>query len=289
MTSDPSLDVAATAIATADALLVTAGAGMGVDSGLPDFRGNEGFWNAYPAYASRGLSFAELANPAWFARDPHFAWGFYGHRLALYRATKPHRGFQILRRWGSTMRDGAFVFTSNVDGQFQRAAFEGERIVECHGAIDFMQCMSGCSAGIFRADDYLPNVDPTTFRAADPLPSCPRCGQLARPNILMFGDGGWDGSRSDEQHLRFQRWIEPLLNSRSKIVVVECGAGTAIPTVRRLGEQIARSDRATLVRLNVREPTVPSGHVGLAMGALAALEALEALEAIDARVSLTAR
>ena len=32
----------------AEAILITAGAGMGVDSGLPDFRGNEGFWNAYP-------------------------------------------------------------------------------------------------------------------------------------------------------------------------------------------------------------------------------------------------
>lgn len=283
MTTDRDFDFAAAAIERADALLVTAGAGMGVDSGLPDFRGNEGFWNAYPAYASRGLSFAELANPAWFASDPHFAWGFYGHRLALYRATTPHGGFAILKRWGASMRAGAFVFTSNVDGQFQRAGFDAERIVECHGAIDFMQCTRGCGAGIFSADAYAPSVDPTTFRAADPLASCPRCGGLARPNILMFGDGGWDGARSDEQHARFRRWIEPLMNSRANIVVVECGAGTAIPTVRRLGEQIARGESATLVRLNVREPEVPRGHVGVAIGARAGLET------IDARLQISAR
>ena len=35
-----------------DALLVAAGAGMGVDSGLPDFRGDEGFWRAYPPFAA---------------------------------------------------------------------------------------------------------------------------------------------------------------------------------------------------------------------------------------------
>ena len=47
----------------ADALIVTAGAGMGVDSGLPDFRGNEGFWKAYPPMKKIGASFIDMANP----------------------------------------------------------------------------------------------------------------------------------------------------------------------------------------------------------------------------------
>jgi len=55
--------LAAEAVKAADALLVTAGAGMGVDSGLPDFRGAHGFWRAYPAIAKLGLSFEEMANP----------------------------------------------------------------------------------------------------------------------------------------------------------------------------------------------------------------------------------
>src|SRR5438874_2311271 len=84
------LQQAAKAVASADALLIGAGAGMGVDSGLPDFRGNQGFWKAYPPYAARGLSFSALANPQWFTSDPAFAWGFYGHRLNLYRQTQPH-------------------------------------------------------------------------------------------------------------------------------------------------------------------------------------------------------
>ncbi len=62
---------AADAIHGANAILIGAGAGMGVDSGLPDFRGNEGFWNAYPPF--RGKSFAEMANPQWFERDPALA------------------------------------------------------------------------------------------------------------------------------------------------------------------------------------------------------------------------
>jgi len=57
---------AAKAIKEAKYLLITAGAGMGVDSGLPDFRGDEGFWKAYPIAKKLGLNFQALANPRWF-------------------------------------------------------------------------------------------------------------------------------------------------------------------------------------------------------------------------------
>src|ERR1051326_6655246 len=96
-------------------LVIGAGAGMGVDSGLPDFRGPQGFWKAYPPYEKLRLHFVDLANPRWFAGDPAVAWGFYGHRRNLYRKTLPHAGFQTLRAWAGRLRNGAFVFTSNVD------------------------------------------------------------------------------------------------------------------------------------------------------------------------------
>ena len=51
------IQTAARAIANARALVISAGAGMGVDSGMPDFRGSEGFWRAYPAYAKLGMRF----------------------------------------------------------------------------------------------------------------------------------------------------------------------------------------------------------------------------------------
>ena len=83
-------------IEDAPAILITAGAGMGVDSGLPDFRGNEGFWRAYPAIKELGIGFEDMANPEWFEKDPQLAWAFYGHRLNLYKDTTPHNGFDIL-------------------------------------------------------------------------------------------------------------------------------------------------------------------------------------------------
>ena len=111
------LAAAATFIMEADALIIGAGAGMGVDSGLPDFRGKNGFWRAYPALGKRNIRFEEIATPEAFQRRAYTTWGFYGHRLLLYRRTAPHAGFAILREFSATMKYGAFVFTSNVDGQ----------------------------------------------------------------------------------------------------------------------------------------------------------------------------
>jgi NAD-dependent SIR2 family protein deacetylase len=272
VTEDP-IQKAAAAIAAAEALVVGAGAGMGVDSGLPDFRGTQGFWRAYPLYEKLGLDFASMANPRWFAKDPAFAWGFYGHRLELYRKTVPHQGFAVLRGIASRMKHGAFVLTSNVDGQFQRAGFEAERVVEIHGSIHLVQCVAGCP-GVSSADPFRVEIDPGTLRANDPLPRCGRCAEVLRPNILMFGDGGWDGSRTGAQEERLERWLDDVGDAR--LVVVECGAGTAIPSVRLFCQRLQKKG-ATLVRINVREPQVPAGGIPLAMGAMEALARIDAL------------
>src|SRR5689334_1769793 len=192
-----SLNDAAQAIANADALLIGAGAGMGVDSGLPDFRGAEGFWKAYPPF--RGRRFAELSTPHWFKTDPALAWGFFGHRLNLYRGATPHLGFELLRRWGAERPGGAFVFTSNVDGQFQKAGFAEGDVVECHGSIHFLQCTGRCGQEIWPADAVRVEVDEATIRARSELPKCPACAAIARPNILMFDDWAWDDARASEQ------------------------------------------------------------------------------------------
>ena len=270
---EDSLGEAADAIAMADALLIGAGAGMGVDSGMPDFRGPEGFWRAYPPYAKLGLRFEEMASPRHFANDPALGWGFYGHRTNLYRQTQPHEGFAILRRWAEEVDRGGFVFTSNVDGHFQKAGFDEDQIMECHGSVEWWQCLLDCGAGVFPAAPGEISVDPSTFRANPPLPTCPACGGLARPNILMFGDARWDDRRSEARRERLTRWLEGL--GSAKLVVVELGAGRAVATVRRFCEEITSVMGASLIRINVRDPEVPRGQVGLPMGALDALRSID--------------
>lgn len=271
-TSADLLDVAARDIERADALVITAGAGMGVDSGLPDFRGTEGFWRAYPPFARLGLRFDQVASPTHFSDDPSLAWGFYGHRWHLYRDTRPHRGFGVLRRWLEGAPAGGFVFTSNVDGHFQRAGFDEERVVECHGSILHLQCTARCREEVWEAGELALEVDEETFRARPPLPACPSCGAVARPNVLMFGDWLWVSHRTAAQEERMRRWLDGLEGS---LTILEVGAGTAVPTVRLTSEHLARRGGARLVRINPRDPQVSGRGLGIPLPGLRAIEEID--------------
>jgi NAD-dependent SIR2 family protein deacetylase len=260
---------AANVINEADALIITAGAGMGVDSGLPDFRGTEGFWRAYPASAKARIQFQDIANPAAFRAHPQRAWGFYGHRLNLYRNTVPHEGFAILRRVGASMPEGMFVFTSNVDGQFQKAGFNGKRVQECHGSIHHLQCLDGCMADIWTAEDFHPLIDEESGLLISDFPRCPHCGGLARPNILMFGDDDWLGYRSALQEANLNAWRHKI----QRPVIIEIGAGQSIPTVRRFGEAL----NGFLIRINPDDRELNGlMNMGFRMGGLDALRGIEA-------------
>lgn len=260
---------AALAIMGAKNIVIAAGAGIGVDSGLPDFRGNKGFWNAYPAL--KGYPFVEMANPRWFKVEPRRAWGFYGHRLNLYRRTIPHEGFNILKRWTSDR--SYFIFTSNVDGAFQKSGFSDAKIVECHGSIHHVQFVDSSGEGeIWSAADIDIEVDEEQVLAKEPLPM--KNGKLLRPNILMFGDWGWLPERSIGQEDRLGGWLNSI--NLEETVVIEMGAGTAIPSVRRFSEQL-HSDGATLIRINPREAHGPKGTISISEGAKKALQEIDAL------------
>jgi len=272
MLDQSTLQQAADAIASADALLFTAGAGMGVDSGLPDFRGNEGFWNAYPMYARLGVTFVGAANPEHFERDPAFGWGFYGHRTNLYRDTLPHAGFALLQQWAERFALDSFVVTSNVDGQFQKAGFADDAILEVHGSIHHLQCLAPCSYRIWPNNEVIP-VDFATMRAGH-IPTCPHCGGVARPNILMFNDYSWVAARSHGQEMRFDLFIDQ--HRQQRLVVIEMGAGSAIPTIRALSERVGRLPQATVIRINPREPQIAAPHLSLCCGALEGLQSIAA-------------
>jgi len=264
---------AAQALKKARTLMVTAGAGMGVDSGLPDFRGDRGFWKAYPMYERLGLSFVDAANPSHFQANPAFGWGFYGHRANLYRQTWPHHGFTLLLNWVSRYQLDCFVVTSNVDGQFQKAGFREEDICEVHGSIHYLQCTTPCSKDIWDNNETIP-VDFSTMLASH-IPQCPYCGGTARPNILMFGDYTWNANRTARQERNLTEFLRT--NRRENLVVIEIGAGTALPTIRNLSERLGRNYNATVIRINPREPFIPAPHISLACGALEGLNGINEL------------
>lgn len=279
---------AAAAIKNAKALIITAGSGMGVDSGLPDFRGEKGLWRAYPPLQKLNIDLPSMSNPRWFYSDPKFAWGFFGHRFNMYKNTNPHTGFQILLDWGKAMEYGYFVFTSNVDGHFQKAGYDVKKICECHGSINHMQLVeSQKDSSIWSVnDDYLFDVNEETLRLKNDLPLGPPYEPefLARPNILMFSDWDWISARTDEQEKRYFKYQLQVQESGVPFVVIEIGSGLAVPTVRTASENlIGPQSNSVLIRINPKEARVPdsSRNIALKMRGLEAIHEINELLKTD--------
>ena len=200
------------------------------------------------------------------------AWGFYGHRLNLYRATTPHAGFGLLHSWGQRMQQGCFVFTSNVDGHFQKAGFPSTRVYECHGSLHRLQCTANCQGSIWPTVDLYPQVDEATCEWLGELPTCPHCGALARPNILMFDDWHWNEKRSAQQRMLLDMWLD----SAQAPLVIEIGSGRALPTVRNFTRRMQQRG-SRLIRINLHEANIHNpGDIELALGAKEALEGIAA-------------
>jgi NAD-dependent deacetylase len=154
-------------VRTAQRVTILTGAGVSAASGVPTFRGAGGLWRSFRA--------EELATPEAFARDPRLVWEWYDWRRSLLSACEPNPAHEILARW--TRRPGVTLITQNVDGLHERAG--ARHLVRFHGSIWRLRCASACG-------------EPEWEDRRAPLPGlpprCPRCGGLARPGVVWFGE-----------------------------------------------------------------------------------------------------
>lgn len=141
------------------------------------------------------------------------------------------------------------------------------RVLECHGTLNFMQCGEPCSNGIWASGSLMDGADIDAL-APSALPRCPQCGHLARPNFLLFDDNYWIETRTSAQWERLRIWLRPV----QRPVVVEIGAGTAVPSVCMFAESV----RGPLTRINLDESELAGKGVGLRGAALDVLSAVDA-------------
>jgi len=131
--------------------------------------------------------------------------------------------------------------------------------MQCH-----KQLQSDCQKAIWPTDPAqysVLRINSETDRVEEdcPLPKCIHCGSIARPNVLMFGDFDFIANRQNEQLDNYYHWLREIPKTDSGLVVVEIGAGTAIPTVRRECEDIvSRFGGAKFIRINPDDFSIPS-------------------------------
>ena len=149
-------------------ILVITGAGISAESGIPTFRGKEGYW--------RKLDPMKLATPEAFRANPQLVWEWYQYRREIVSESRPNAGHDVIANLSRTAREFLLV-TQNVDDLHERAGTQLDRMVKVHGDLFLNRCSNpGC---IEQNRDEL--VEGT-------LPKCPRCSSLLRPGVVWFGE-----------------------------------------------------------------------------------------------------
>ena len=154
-------------LARARRVLVVTGAGISAESGIPTFRGADGYWRNHRA--------EELASPEGFARDPQLVWEWYDHRRRLVAECEPNAGHQAVAALERRAPEFMLI-TQNVDGLHRLAG--SERVVELHGNIWRVK----------RADGGGAPFEDRELRDKDQLPPRDEAGRLLRPDIVWFGE-----------------------------------------------------------------------------------------------------
>jgi NAD-dependent SIR2 family protein deacetylase len=248
---EKNIEKAKEAIRECDYLVITAGMGIGVDSGLPDLRDLNGFWQAYPNAKKLGIELRRFATPSCFDKKPYMAWAFYGDILNLYRETKPHKGFNLLLEIAKSKKD-YFVVTTTIDGHFQKAGFSEDKIKELRGSIHYLQCQKlNCGSGIWSADGIDIEVDMDKFKAKQPIPHCSKCSRVARPNIFLLDDQNWKEERSNAQNVNLKFFLDKIRGS--SLTVIEIGASKTVPIIKYFSEDLRNNFGGNLIRINVKD------------------------------------
>ncbi len=247
-------------IREADAIAIFAGAGMSVDSGLNAFRGDNGLWTKALSIEGKSYNHLDLMSHHAFIETPKVAWEFILSLKEKYELTNPHEGYYKLL---SLIKDKEyFIVTSNIDEHFLKAGFGENSIFECHGSVNYMQCLD-----ILEREVWLtPEIKTEKLQLAD-LPTCPNCGSICRPNVLLFGDWFWIPIRSTHQQIRYNKWSKEIKEKHKRIIAIEIGAGKTIRTVRNAAESFA-SNIFPLIRVNPFDfETKMSNHISFQMNA----------------------
>jgi len=281
---DDVLSACRSAVARDGLVLALTGAGISAESGIPTFRGEEGYWTV----GSRAYHPQELATHEAFEAMPWEVWAWYLYRRGVCRAATPNPAHVALARLDATLGARFALVTQNVDGLHRRAGHAPDRMFPIHGDLELFRCAVDCAL----AEEVAPGAPPPPHRW--PLPAdlptltrgarvpedvrarlrCPRCGGLARPHVLWF-DECYDEPRF---HLDT---VRRLAARATLLVVVGTSAQTNLPWQV---VTIASRAGATIVDVNVADN--PFGEIATRSGGVVRGTAAAALPAIaDAMIS----
>ena len=209
----------------AGSLLVLTGAGISAESGIPTFRGADGFWT----HGSKNHRSTDVATQAMFRRDPTLVWEFYLMRMVRYGQCEPNVAHHALVDLEASLQDRFCLATQNVDGLHVRAGNSLQRTYRIHGDLGFVRCGAHCGLGVVpvpaglidAAGDQPEGAITKASRVLDLL-RCPRCGDWLRPHVLWFDEF------YDERNFRWDSTMAAA-EGAALVVVVGTSGATNLP------------------------------------------------------------
>jgi NAD-dependent deacetylase len=166
-------------------VLVLTGAGVSAESGIPTFRGKNGYW--------RNLDPTKLATPEAFARDPQLVWDWYCERRQRIRNAQPNAAHHAIAKL-ARHADKFLLVTQNVDDLHARAGMPNEKMVQIHGDIFVTRCSRCDFSENERGDGEVADfgvrghVAALKARTCPRTPKCPQCNAPMRPGVVWFGE-----------------------------------------------------------------------------------------------------
>jgi NAD-dependent deacetylase len=198
-------------------IVALTGAGISAESGIPTFRGKDGFW----VVGSREYQPQEMATFAMFQKYPAQVWAWYLYRLGLCNEALPNAGHHAMVDLERQFGDRFQLITQNIDGLHLRAGNSEQRTFEIHGNIGYARCVNACGQNIWQLPPALGKKrDRHCLLSPDERNElhCPACKGWARPHVLWFDE------YYDEEHFRFDSSIRAALTASLLLVVGTSGA-----------------------------------------------------------------
>lgn len=278
------IDIAKKHIQEADALFLTSGAGMSVDAGIPDYRSNTG---VICQLKKKNYNYNKLTTPEFFFENPQNAWGWYIFQMQKYLNTKPHLGYYLIKNYIEKKKLDYFVYTSNLDTMWRRSGFSNNRVIEYHGSLDYLQSSSK-NGPVWKVDLEKINkikFNEKTFKISkSEIPISDYDKKYARPNICFFNDGNYFNTTIfNKKDKIFCDWYMNIAKKNMKLVTIEIGAGTIVPTIREKSEELfndhairTSNEKSILIRINPNEFNVPKNPnaISIKMNGLEAIKKL---------------
>ncbi len=201
-------------------LTVLTGAGISAESGIPTFRGQEGYWTV----GSREYHPQEMATQQMFQQDPWEVWKWYLYRAGICGEAKPNRGHEILVELEQRLQDRFLLITQNVDNLHPLAGNTPERTYQIHGNIFQMRCTKECQQKLYPLPQQLWPRDKHKNLTEEEkcLLTCPDCATMTRSHVLWFDES------YNEHYFRFESALNAA-NQTDILLILGTSGSTTLP------------------------------------------------------------